>query len=59
LVRRGLYELTNRHVSLEAFEDQAARDEAWYGDHLRRMLVAAGARRSWSRRSTILQGAPR
>ncbi|MGA2866168.1 MAG: AAA-like domain-containing protein [Verrucomicrobiota bacterium] len=39
LVRRGLYELTTRKLGFEAFEEQAARDEAWYGDHLRRMLV--------------------
>jgi len=39
LVRRGLHELATRKVTFEHFEDQAARDEAFYGDHLRRMLV--------------------
>jgi len=39
LVRRGLHELATRKVAFAAFEDQAARDEFFYGDHLRRMLV--------------------
>jgi hypothetical protein len=39
LVRRGLHELATRKISFDAFEDQAARDEFFYGDHLRRMLV--------------------
>ncbi len=39
LVRRGLHELASRKLSFAAFEDQAARDEFFYGDHLRRMLV--------------------
>jgi hypothetical protein len=39
LVRRGLHELATRKLSFDAFEDQAARDEFFYGDHLRRMLV--------------------
>ena len=39
LVRRGLHELATRKLSFAAFEDQAARDEFFYGDHLRRMLV--------------------
>ena len=39
LVRRGLHELTTRKMSFDAFEDQAPRDEFFYGDHLRRMLV--------------------
>jgi hypothetical protein len=39
LVRRGLHELATRKVTFSAFEDQAARDEFFYGDHLRRMLV--------------------
>jgi hypothetical protein len=39
LVRRGLDELTRRKTSFDAFEQQAARDEAFYGDHLRRILV--------------------
>jgi len=39
LVRRGLHELATRKLSFTAFEDQAARDEFFYGDHLRRMLV--------------------
>jgi AAA-like domain/TIR domain len=39
LVRRGLDELVRRKLSFDAFEQQAARDEAFYGDHLRRILV--------------------
>lgn len=39
LVRRGLDELSRRKISFDAFEQQAARDEAFYGDHLRRILV--------------------
>jgi hypothetical protein len=39
LVRRGLHELASRNLSFDAFEEFAARDEAFYGDHLRRILV--------------------
>jgi hypothetical protein len=39
LVRRGLHELATRKISFETFEQQAARDESFYGDHLRRILV--------------------
>jgi hypothetical protein len=39
LVRRGLHELATHKLSFASFEDQAARDESFYGDHLRRMLV--------------------
>jgi hypothetical protein len=39
LVRRGLHELATRKITYEHLEEQAARDEAFYGDHLRRMLV--------------------
>src|SRR6185369_8601065 len=39
LVRRGLDELSKRKIAFDAFEQQAARDEAFYGDHLRRILV--------------------
>jgi hypothetical protein len=39
LVRRGLHELASRKMSFDSFEQQAARDEAFYGDHLRRILV--------------------
>lgn len=39
LVRRGLDELAKRKIPFENFEQQAARDEAFYGDHLRRILV--------------------
>lgn len=39
LVRRGLHELAARRMPFEAFEEVAARDEAFYGDHLRRLLV--------------------
>ena len=39
LVRRGLDELARGKMSFDTFEQQAARDEAFYGDHLRRILV--------------------
>lgn len=39
LVRRGLDELARRKIPFDSFEQQAARDEAFYGDHLRRILV--------------------
>jgi hypothetical protein len=39
LVRRGLHELASRRMSYDAFEEIAGRDEAFYGDHLRRILV--------------------
>jgi hypothetical protein len=39
LVRRGLHELALQKLSFESFEEHAARDEAFYGDHLRRILV--------------------
>ena len=39
LVRRGLDELSRRKSAFDVFEQQAARDEAFYGDHLRRILV--------------------
>jgi AAA domain-containing protein/TIR domain-containing protein len=39
LVRRGLDELAKRKIPFDTFEQQAARDEAFYGDHLRRILV--------------------
>ncbi len=39
LVRRGLDELARRKIAFDNFEQQAARDEAFYGDHLRRILV--------------------
>lgn len=39
LVRRGLHELAQRKLSFDAFEEVASRDEAFYGDHLRRLLV--------------------
>ena len=39
LVRRGLYEMTTRKLPFDSFEEQASRDEACYGDHLRRLLV--------------------
>ena len=38
-MRRGLHELAGRKLSFDAFEEHAARDEAFYGDHLRRILV--------------------
>jgi hypothetical protein len=39
LVRRGLHELSSQKGSFDSFEAKAARDEAFYGDHLRRILV--------------------
>ena len=39
LVRRGLHELSSQKISFDSFEAKAARDEAFYGDHLRRILV--------------------
>ncbi|MGA2662882.1 MAG: AAA-like domain-containing protein [Verrucomicrobiota bacterium] len=39
LVRRGLFEMSTRKLAFESFEEQAPRDEACYGDHLRRVLV--------------------
>lgn len=39
LVRRGLHEMSSRKLSFAAFEEHAARDDAFYGDHLRRILV--------------------
>ncbi len=39
LVRRGLHELATRKIPFDTFEQQAARDEAFYGDHLRRILI--------------------
>jgi hypothetical protein len=39
LVRRGLDELVRHKIPFDTFEQQAARDEAFYGDHLRRILV--------------------
>lgn len=39
LVRRGLHELAQHKLSFDAFEEVASRDEAFYGDHLRRLLV--------------------
>jgi hypothetical protein len=40
LVRRGLHELATRKMPFDAFEEIAARDEGFYGDHLRRILVS-------------------
>lgn len=39
LARRGLYELSARNLSLDAFTAVAVRDDGCYGEHLRRMLV--------------------
>ena len=39
LVRRGLHEITTRRLGFATFESQAVRDEGFYGDHLRRLLV--------------------
>jgi hypothetical protein len=39
LVRRGLHELTTKRMSFATFEQLAPRDEGFFGDHLRRILV--------------------
>ncbi len=39
LVRRGLHELTTKRMTFASFEQLAPRDEGFYGDHLRRILV--------------------
>jgi hypothetical protein len=39
LVRRGLHELAARRMPFDSFEEHAALDESFYGDHLRRILV--------------------
>jgi AAA-like domain len=39
LIRRGLHELVTSHSTIAALEDQAAREEGLFGDHLRRLLV--------------------
>jgi DNA-binding winged helix-turn-helix (wHTH) protein len=39
LIRRGLHELVTQHLTIAALEDQAAREEGLFGDHLRRLLV--------------------
>ena len=40
LTRRGLHELASRNMPFSDFENQAARDEGPFGDHLRRLLVS-------------------
>ena len=42
LVRRGLVELMHGKTAFDAFETHASRDDAFYGDHLRRILVVLG-----------------
>jgi hypothetical protein len=39
LVRRGLYEITQRRLDVGVFEAKAALDEGIFGDHLRRILM--------------------
>jgi hypothetical protein len=39
LVRRGLHELASRRMAYDQFEELSNRDESFYGDHLRRILV--------------------
>ena len=39
LVNRGLFEMAETGLSLAEFTAQAAREEGFFGDHLRRMLV--------------------
>ncbi len=59
LARRGLQELSKPGMTLETFEQSAARDEGPFGDHLRRMLVllAKDAQLSAAVRS-VLEGKP-
>jgi serine/threonine protein kinase len=40
LTRRGLHELASGEVKFAIFEQQAARDDGPFGDHLRRILVS-------------------
>lgn len=40
LVRRGLYELKTRKLTMKAFEAQADRDQGLFEDHLRRILIS-------------------
>lgn len=40
LVRRGLHEMVEHHLTLEQLETMADRDEGIYGDHLRRILIS-------------------
>jgi serine/threonine protein kinase len=40
LTRRGLHEMASRNMPFADFENQAARDEGPFGDHLRRLLVS-------------------
>lgn len=40
LVQRGLYEMTEHELSLDAIESVAELDEGIFGDHLRRMWVS-------------------
>jgi len=39
LTRRGFYELTQRHMSLDQLFSQVDMDEGPFGDHLRRILI--------------------
>ncbi|HLV81387.1 MAG TPA: AAA-like domain-containing protein, partial [Chthonomonadaceae bacterium] len=39
LVQKGLNEMAGHGVDIQAFEEQAGRDEGLFGDHLRRYLV--------------------
>lgn len=41
LTRRGLRELVDQRMDITGFEGQADRDEGFFGDHLRRLLVLA------------------
>jgi hypothetical protein len=40
LTRRGLYEMVQRHIDLDAIESQCDHFDGVFGDHLRRMLVS-------------------
>jgi class 3 adenylate cyclase len=59
LVHRGLQEMMNRELDLNAFEADVDRDSGIFGDHLRRMLVLLARDEELSEVvRTILRGKP-
>jgi hypothetical protein len=59
LVRCGLRELVARQLTIDAFEEQALRDDGLFGDHLRRMLVLLGKDAALCEAvRTVLRGLP-
>ena len=59
LVHRGLQEMMNRELDLNAFEADVDRDSGIFGDHLRRMLVLLAQDEELSEVvRTILRGQP-